>query len=162
MTKDGQSESVEIIPNIIDNYFVYSKSEIDVIDPRTGQRIEQACGASRQDAEDAVNAAAQAFIQWSKTHPAERRKVFLKAAETIRDRQDELKSYMKKETGASEDFADFNIKATIDQVADVAGRISTALEGSFPVVEDNTRSALILKEPYGVVLGIAPWYALFR
>lgn len=153
-TRDG----IDIIPNIIDNADIYSDRKIDVIEPKNGTKIEQACGASHQDAENAINAARRAFPQWSSTKPAVRRQIFLKAAEIIRERENELKNYMKWETGASEDFAAFNIKATIDQLVDIAGRIAGALSGSFPVVEDDHRSALVLKEPYGIVLGIAPWY----
>lgn len=151
-------DGVETIPNLINNDFVYSERKILVTNPRTNEQIEQACGASRQDAEKAVIAAKEALNQWSRTKPTERREIFLKAAEIIQARQEELKTHMKKETGASEDFAAFNIKATVDQLIDVAGRIAGALGGSFPITEDKHRSALVLKEPYGVVLGIAPWY----
>lgn len=34
------------------------------------------------------------------------------------------------------------------------------VQGSIPASGDEGRAALVLKEPYGVILGIAPWLVL--
>lgn len=41
----------------------------------------------------------------------------------------------------------------------VAGLIQIATTSTSPVVADEGTSALVVKEPYGVILGIAPWNA---
>jgi acyl-CoA reductase-like NAD-dependent aldehyde dehydrogenase len=46
-----------------------------------------------------------------------------------------------------------------DMLRDVAGRLS-GIMGHIPNCEEEGTQALILKEPYGVVLGIAPWYVI--
>lgn len=42
-----------------------------------------------------------------------------------------------------------------------AGRISS-IEGTVPTVAQEGQSAVVVKEPYGVILGIAPWYETIR
>ena len=82
--------------------------------------------------------------------------MLFRAADLFTQRRQELERYMKLETAADDAFIAFNIEATVSQLRDVASRV-TAIQGSFPSVEDDNRSALVLKEPYGVILGIAPW-----
>ena len=48
----------------------------------------------------------------------------------------------------------------IDILKDVAGRISS-LSGSMPATNQEGVSALVYKEPFGVILAIAPWNAPF-
>ena len=52
----------------------------------------------------------------------------------------------------------FQYAATIDACKSLAG-LSTFLAGSVPTVAEEGQSAIVYKEPYGVVLGIAPWNA---
>jgi len=51
---------------------------------------------------------------------------------------------------------EFTYSIAIDACKDVAGLIST-IQGSAPTVAEEGTSAVVYKEPYGVVLGIAPW-----
>lgn len=62
-----------------------------------------------------------------------------------------------KETGAVEPFSKFNTNTTAEMFRDIAGKIASALEGEIPICQEEGTGALVLKEPYGVVLGIAPW-----
>lgn len=81
----------------------------------------------------------------------------MKAADIIDARAAELGDYMKLETGATSPFADgLNIPKCADVLRDVAGRL-TSIQGTIPSCEQEGTSALIVKEPYGVVLAIAPW-----
>lgn len=41
----------------------------------------------------------------------------------------------------------------------VAGLIQVATTSTSPIISEEGSSALVIKEPYGVVLGIAPWNA---
>ncbi|KAF7352467.1 Clathrin assembly protein [Mycena venus] len=65
---------------------------------------------------------------------------------------------MQQETGSTEMFANVNLAATAEHLRDTAGKCSS-IAGSIPICQDEGTSALVLKEPYGVVLGIAPWNA---
>ncbi|KAJ7842814.1 Aldehyde/histidinol dehydrogenase [Mycena olivaceomarginata] len=103
--------------------------------------------ASLDDADAAVAAASAAFPAWSKTKPAQRRNILLKAADLLEQRAEELKLHMQQETGAGEMFAGFNVGTAAEFLRDAAGRIS-GITGSIPVCQDEgTRNA-----PY--ILGV--------
>ncbi|KAK8169165.1 aldehyde dehydrogenase domain-containing protein [Phyllosticta citrichinensis] len=82
----------------------------------------------------------------------------MKAADLLQQREDELKGYMADETGGTDPFTGFNIFTAAELMRDVAGRCSNIM-GHVPICQDEGTSALVLKEPYGVILGIAPWNA---
>ena len=63
---------------------------------------------------------------------------------------------MLKETGDVGSWCHFNVDVAVDFIKDVAGRCGT-VEGAIPQVMDPNVTGLVLKEPYGVVLSIAPW-----
>lgn len=130
----------------------------DVVSPRSGETVHRCGSATLQDADAAVNAAKAALPAWKKTTPAFRRDIFLKAADIMERRQEELAGYLVEETGGTKDWGAFNVGVTVDLLRDVAGRITT-LEGTFPPTKDANVSCLVLREPYGVVLSIAPWNA---
>lgn len=91
--------------------------------------------------------------------PAARRDIFLKAAELLKSRVDELGGYMQDETGSATAFSSgFNVPLAAEMLRDVAGRCSSVM-GSIPTCSDEGTAAMVVKEPYGVVLGIAPWNA---
>jgi len=110
----------------------------------------------------AVEAAGAAFCAWSKTKPSFRRSIFLKAADLLDKREGECHDYFMRETGAMEPFAKFNTMITTEMLRDVSGRIEQALHGEIPVCAEEGMEALLVKEPFGVILGIAPWYVLNR
>lgn len=62
------------------------------------------------------------------------------------------------ETGAGPDFASFDHGLASDLLRDIAGRISS-ITGTIPQTSREDVSALVYKEPYGVILAIAPWNA---
>lgn len=73
----------------------------------------------------------------------------------MESRIDEFTSYQAQETGAPNAISkDFNLPCTVEMLRDIAGRVAT-ISGSIPVTSEG--GALIYKEPYGVILGIAPW-----
>jgi acyl-CoA reductase-like NAD-dependent aldehyde dehydrogenase len=59
------------------------------------------------------------------------------------------------ETGAEASFIDWILPLTIDQLKEVAGKTSMII-GSVPESAEEGRNVIIYKEPYGVILGIAP------
>lgn len=150
---EGASFSV---PFFIGGEEVQPAKTFDVTSPGTG-KVAHRCGAATSaEVRAAVDAASKAFASWKKTLPKQRRDIFLKAAEIMERRRAELVGYMMAETGAAEGWAQFNINIAKDLIVDVAGRIS-GLEGTFPATEDADTGALVLREPFGVVLAIAPW-----
>ncbi|KAJ7634989.1 Aldehyde/histidinol dehydrogenase [Roridomyces roridus] len=146
------------VPLLINGEEKITTTTFPIESPLSNSTLWQCSIASTADADAALAAASAAFPAWSKTKPAARRAIFLKAADLFEQRMDEFKRVMQQETGASDIFTNFETTTAIEHLRETAGRIS-AIEGSIPVCQDEGRSALIVKEPYGVVLAIAPWNA---
>ena len=150
------------VPLIIGGKEIFGSEAFTVHNPSNGEELWKAGGASIDNAIQAVEAAEAAFPAWSKAKPAVRRDIFLRAAEIFQERYEELAYYQKQETGADDMFMEWILKLTVDNLKEVAGKCSL-VAGSVPASSDEGRAALVLKEPYGVVLGIAPWLvALIR
>ena len=153
-----QPDTSYTVPLLINGKEVVTKTTFAVISPATQKQVWNSSTASLDDVKSAVSAAKAAFPAWSKMKPAARRNIFLQAANVVDARTDELADYMKIETGAVDAFSKgFNVPKMAEMLRDVAGRL-TAVMGHIPSCEEEGTSALIVKEPYGVVLGIAPWY----
>ena len=132
-----------------------------VTNPASGEEIWEAAGASVKEATQAVEAAAAAFPAWSKAKPAVRRDIFLKASQLFDERYEEFKGYQAAETSADPMFMHWILKSIVDNMKELAGKCSM-VQGSILFSADEGRSALVLREPYGVVVGIAPWYISFQ
>jgi acyl-CoA reductase-like NAD-dependent aldehyde dehydrogenase len=157
MATNGSAETSYTVPLLINGKEVITSTTFDVTSPGTGEKVWQSSSASKNDALNAISAAEKALPTWSKTKPAERRAIMLKAADLLEKRKDESFKYISDETGALETFFGFIFDATVEMLRDTAGRIAGALQGEIPVCGREGTSALLLKEPYGVVFSIAPW-----
>jgi len=95
------------------NYQMYIGGKwVDAVDgktfedmnPYTGEVYAHLPAGKREDARRAIEAAQVAFPEWAKTPPSVRRKIFLKAADILESRQDELvKAMMEEVTGGKYD-----------------------------------------------------------
>ncbi|PHH60724.1 hypothetical protein CDD81_1306 [Ophiocordyceps australis] len=146
------------VPLFIDGQEVRPRQTFDVVSPATGNVVHCCSAASVAHADAAVHAAARAFATWRKSSPVERRNVLLAAAHLLHARRDHLVQCIMDETGASAHWSHFNINFALELLKDTAGTIQT-LSGSFPALTDPQTSAIVAREPYGVVLAIAPWNA---
>lgn len=164
-TANGSSHSdTSTVPLQINGKEVHTSKTYDVQNPGTGKLLWRSSAATKKEAIAAVGAAQAAFPSWSKTKPAFRRDIFLKASDILAKRGDEFAKYMDEETGSVSTFSkDFGIPTSVEQLRDIAGRIAT-VTGSVAIPGEEGKSALLLKEPFGVVFGIAPWNVshLFR
>ncbi|KAL5339305.1 Aldehyde/histidinol dehydrogenase [Aspergillus crustosus] len=149
-----------VLPLIINNESVVTDNTFEVHNPSTGELLSHCAGASVEDATRAVAAAKAAFPAWSKTSPHERRAILNRAAEVMLSRKEELIQIQIEETGAGRPFVEKTFLGSVAFLRDFAGLIPS-VEGKSPIVSDEGSSALIVKQPYGVVLGIAPWNAPF-
>ena len=131
-----------------------------VTGPDSGKVMHRYHSATVEDTSEAIGAAQKAFPAWRSTAPKQRRDIFLRAAEIMENRRAELAGYMRAETAAPAPWVDFNLTTTIDLIRHAAALAFRANVGSAPVTDaPDGRGALVLAEPYGVVVGIAPWNA---
>ncbi len=146
-----------VVPLLINGKEIINETTFDVVSPVSGKLIWKGSSVSKQQAIEAVEAAQAAFPAWSKTKPSFRRDILLKASDILKSRGEEVSEYMDIETGSPEGMSKyFNVPSSVEQLRDVAGRIIT-VTGNVLVPAEEGKSALMYKEPYGVVFGIAPW-----
>jgi acyl-CoA reductase-like NAD-dependent aldehyde dehydrogenase len=129
----------------------------DDLDPFTGDVVARVAAGGREDARRAVESAAEAFPTWSQSPPAERQAIFLKAADILESRRDEVMSWLARETGSTFGFAMF-------QIGFVAGLFRQAAALAYAPIgqvipSDHGEFAMGLRRPAGVVGAIAPWNA---
>ncbi|KAK6364950.1 hypothetical protein LTS17_011646 [Exophiala oligosperma] len=145
------------VPAHIGGKDVLFSSTFDVVNPSTGKVVHQCTSATVEDARCAVDAASAAFHGWRDTTLDTRRNILLRAAEIAQRRVGELSRYNEEETGATTDWVTgFNVPLAVDILRDVAGRL-TGLQGTIAQLAEPGRRAHVHKEPYGVILAIAPW-----
>ncbi|CAK7234543.1 hypothetical protein SCUCBS95973_008971 [Sporothrix curviconia] len=156
----ARNDTAHTVPLLIDGQEIRTKETFPVVSPveGTGTVWDSSC-VTQSDALAAAHGAQNAFPAWSKTKPAARRDILLHAADILAANAEEYEGYMMQETGAGAMFTKFNIKTSCEILRDCAGRISGALTGAMPCTEDADTQAMVVKEPYGVVLAIAPWNA---
>ncbi|WP_101101846.1 aldehyde dehydrogenase [Macromonas bipunctata] len=118
----------------------------------------RAPAATVEDAKAAVEAAAKAFPVWSAMGPGERRTLLMKAAQALEAKGEAIAAAMAAETGASGIWAHFNVHLGADMLLEAAA-ITTQISGE--VIPSNVPGnvAMAVRQPAGVVLGIAPWNA---
>jgi acyl-CoA reductase-like NAD-dependent aldehyde dehydrogenase len=126
-------------------------------DPFTGDVVAQVAAGTREDARRAVEAAAEAFPAWWETAPAEKQRVFLKAADILESRTDDVASWLIRETGSAFGFSMFQLHFVAGLFRQVAALPYAPIGEVIP--SDLGKFAMGLRRPVGVVGAIAPWNA---
>ena len=76
----------------------------EVHEPHSGKLFARVAAGSRADGRAAVDAAAKAFPAWAETTPADKARLFLKAAEIVKRRRSEIAEVLARETGSTVSF----------------------------------------------------------
>jgi acyl-CoA reductase-like NAD-dependent aldehyde dehydrogenase len=128
------------------------------IDPFTGEPVTVAAAAGREDARRACDAAAAAFAEWSQTPPGRRRAVLSKAAEVLMNRAPEIATIMTEEVGGTFGWGMFNCDLASRMLREAAAQ-TYSVTGE--VIPSDVPGALSMgvRQPAGVVVGMAPWNA---
>jgi acyl-CoA reductase-like NAD-dependent aldehyde dehydrogenase len=114
--------------------------------------------SSLERANAAAAAAAAAFAGWSALGPNARRSLLNKAADALETRADDFVRLMREEVRAGEGWARFNVQLGAGMVREAAA-LTTQITGEVIPSDKPGLLSLALREPAGVVLGIAPWNA---
>jgi acyl-CoA reductase-like NAD-dependent aldehyde dehydrogenase len=135
-----------------------SGETFDVHFPYTGERIGTAAAATVDDARKAVDAAAAAFGDWSRTSPAVRRKILNRAADLLLERGPEIAGTMTEETGAVFGWGMFNADLASNILREAAAQVYNMIGEVIPS-DVPGKLAMGVRAPAGVVVAIAPWNA---
>jgi len=136
-------------------------AEVDTferLNPMTGAVASRARAMSVDDARGVADAAAAAFPGWAALGPNARRAMLSKAADALAARSDDIVAAMKAEIGATEGWARFNIMLATGMLREAAS-ITTQISGEVIPSDKPGCLAMAIREPVGVILGIAPWNA---
>lgn len=128
--------------------------------PYNGEVIAEISAGGREEAQAAIDAAQNAFPMWAKMPPAERQRLFLKAADITERRLEEIAHIMTVEAGTTKIFATFQIRLSAAMLRQAANW------GYLPygdVLRSDTpnRFAMVTRKPLGVVAGFTPWNGAF-
>ena len=128
------------------------------LDPYTGDVTATVPAGTRGDARAAIDAATSSFPAWSKAAPAERQAVFLRAADILESRRDEVVALLAAETGSSFGFGMFQMGFVPGLFRQAAGMAYSPIGEILPSDMPGAM-AMGLRRPVGVVGAIAPWNA---
>jgi acyl-CoA reductase-like NAD-dependent aldehyde dehydrogenase len=118
----------------------------------------KAAAASVEDARAAADAAARAFPAWSALGPNERRALLNKAADAMAAKTPEFIARMAAEIGATAGWAGFNVHLAAGMLREAAA-MTTQIGGEVIPSDKPGCIAMAVRQPVGVILGIAPWNA---
>jgi acyl-CoA reductase-like NAD-dependent aldehyde dehydrogenase len=110
------------------------------------------------DARGAADAAAAAFPAWSALGPGVRRAKLNKAADLLEARAQEIALTVRDETGSTAGWGHFNVHFAASLLREAAA-MTTQIGGEVIPSEVPGNFAMALRQPAGVVFGIAPWNA---
>lgn len=137
---------------------IEAADRFDRINPLTGDVATRAAAATVDDAVAAADEAAAALSGWAALGPGARRAALTRAADAMVARQADFIAAMQAETGATAAWAGFNHMLAVNMVREAAA-MTTQIGGEVIPSDKPGCIAMAVREPVGVVLGIAPWNA---
>ncbi|MDE1918548.1 MAG: aldehyde dehydrogenase [Sphingomonadales bacterium] len=132
--------------------------EFTRLDPLTGAVASTAAAMTTADAAAIAVRAGAAQPAWAAMGPNARRAVLARAADALLARKDAFVEAMMGEIGATAGWAMFNLTLAASMVREAAA-LTTQIRGEVIPSDKPGCLAMALKEPVGVILGIAPWNA---
>ena len=132
--------------------------EFERINPLTHEPASKAAAMSPAEARVVADRAADAFPGWSALGPNARRALLMNAATALEARKDDFVRAMMTEVGATAGWAMFNLMLAAGMIREAAS-LTTQIGGEVIPSDKPGCLALTLREPVGVILGIAPWNA---
>ena len=129
----------------------------EIINPSTGTAYATAQLSSAADVDQALNAAAAAFVEWRETTPAERQRALLKIADALESRADEIVAIESENTGKPIGLTlSEEMPPMIDEIRFFAGA-ARHLEGKSAGEYMRGMTSFIRREPIGVCAQVTPW-----
>ncbi|MEI9992671.1 MAG: CoA-acylating methylmalonate-semialdehyde dehydrogenase [Rhizomicrobium sp.] len=152
------SRTVRDITHFVNGMHVAGTSErfADVFNPATGAVTGRVALASREDADAAIAAAADAFPAWSATPPHVRARVLFRFRALVEAATDTLAAIITAEHGKILSDAKGEIARGLEVVEFACG-IPQLLKGEYSESVGRGVDSVALRQPLGVVAGITPF-----
>jgi acyl-CoA reductase-like NAD-dependent aldehyde dehydrogenase len=132
----------------------------DDFNPATGALFARVAQAGRVDALRAVEAAYEARESWARLIVSERAAILLRAAEILATRVDEFREVLIDESGSTFGKSMFEVFYCIDLLRSAAGDARHIFGETLPH-SMNGQVGMTVRQPLGVIAGIAPFNAPF-
>src|SRR3954452_13133041 len=129
---------------------------LPVLNPATGEPVGTVPVATREDLDEALEAAQRGFRTWKAVSAYERSKIMRKAAELLRQRVDEIARIMTIEQGKPIAEAKGETLAAADTIDWFAEEGRRAYGRVVPARAEGVYQ-LVIKEPVGPVAAFTPW-----
>lgn len=126
--------------------------------PVTGKVATTAAAAGAQDVDHAVQSCSKAFLDWSRTGPNQRRAILNKCADAIDSMKNDFIRLGADETGASGSWIGFNVMLAGNTLREAAA-MTTQIKGEIIPSDKPGTMAMGVRQPIGVLVGMAPWNA---
>ena len=137
----------------IDGKLVPGETEIEVVNPATGEVFATAPDCSPAQLDAAVESSRKAFTSWKKLSFDERAGYLNKCAEALAKVTPEMARLFTREQGRPVDFATMEVSGSVDWMKAVS-----QFRPPVHVFEDSAEQFVETKYvPLGVVCAIAPW-----
>ncbi len=133
---------------------------ITLVNPNTEQPVGRVAEAVETDMDRAVEAARKAFDAgpWPATPPAERAKYLYRLADALKKREPEIAAAWSAQIGVLSTVAPFIVGGGAASVSQLASVVES-YEFEKPAETQVADTAIVVREPVGVVAAIAPWNA---
>ncbi len=141
---------------LINGEYVQTDVIVDSVNPSKSSEVVGQIGLiSIEQAEQALNAAKEAFTGWKKTPATERARILRKAADLMEERRHELSAWICVEVGKILQQADAEVSEAIDFCRYYADEMERLDKGyNYDVAGETNRYHY---QPRGIALVISPW-----
>lgn len=129
---------------------------LPVINPADGREFAAVAAGSPGDVDAAVQAAADAFAEWSELAASKRGEILGRAARHVEEHLDELIPLLTREQGKTLRDSRIELAKAVETLMHYVG-LSKALRGAHTPALDPGVEGYVLRRPLGVVGAIVPW-----
>jgi acyl-CoA reductase-like NAD-dependent aldehyde dehydrogenase len=160
VTADELQDTLPQVRQYIDGTWIDApdRRTFQTLDPWSGEPVAVVSAGDSDDTRLAIEAAHRAFATWSQTAPRERQEVFLRAAEVLVRRHDEVRDLLARETGCTRHFGEVQLEFAVGLMRQ-ASALPYAPLGQVLPSDQPDLCATALRRPVGVVGAIVPWNA---
>ena len=153
-------KGVPKIKNYVDGEWVESKGEVmDVVNPVTCETIARVGISTREEIDDAVQAAKEAYVDWRRTPPVARCRYLYRLGQLLEENFEELSRVQTQEHGKTIDESRGETRRGIENV-EVACGIPTLMQGGSAEDIASGIDEYLMRVPLGVFGIIGPLTSL--
>lgn len=129
---------------------------LTIRNPANGEEVDEIPRGGATQIDEAVNAAREAFLKWSRVPASKRGQILLDAAAAVESKSDELAPILVSEQGKPLREAKLELHAFVRTLRHYGGMAKNIRGGYVPDLDTDTYG-MIVRRPLGVIGAIIPW-----